>query len=69
MIEIEKNQQQQRNIFTIVETWCIYRGYYMAARRWKFSLSVEKYFTRSLRSLVNIFFNMRREISYRQATM
>ena len=34
-----------------------------------FSLSVEKYFTRSLHSLMKYFFNIRREISYLQAAM
>ena len=65
----QQQQQQQRNRFTIVSTWCIYRGYYMAARRWEISLLVLKNI-----SLVhcahswNIFFNTRREISYLQAT-
>ena len=39
----------------------------MAARSRNFSFRVEKYFDRSLRSLVKYIFNMRREISYLQA--
>ena len=55
---------------TYTFVFIIYRGYYMAARRYEsFSSSVEKYFTSERSKRVKYFFNTRREISYLRVTM
>ena len=63
MIEIKKKQTTtKKQIYHCLNMVYIWRILYGRAEMGKFSSSVEKYFTRSLRSLVNILFNMRREI-------